>query len=91
MKLAGKINCRELKDYGKGKDAEAREVVVVSVRLDGRVGLPSGRLEFALTDEEIASGEFELGESVVVDLGQPQQKMKLGKGKGRRESAPASH
>ena len=90
MKQAGKVTGREIKDYGKGKDAEAKEVHFVKVRVDGRLGLPSGTYTFAMTEEEVANGEYEIGQVVSVDVSESQGRINLNnRAKDRRDAATA--
>ncbi len=77
MKVAGTVTAREIKDYGKGKDAEPKLVHFATVRVDGRSGLPSGRFTFALTDEEVANRDYDLGEQATLTVEQPQQRLDL--------------
>jgi len=83
MKLHGKIIGHKLIDTGKGKDAEAKEELVVTIRLDASDGGKRGRLELYTAPEDI--GEYQLSDTATIVLDIPQQK--LGLGKGGRASA----
>lgn len=91
-KLAGRVVSREIKDYGKGKDAESKEVHFATVRVDGRAGLPSGKYSFAMTNEEVEGNEYGLGETCTIDVAQPQTRLNLNeRSAARRESASKAH
>ena len=73
MKLIGKVIGATLKDVGKGKDAQAHEVLVLNVKLDGVDGI-RGRVEFVPGDNPI-----EIGDVVSVDITVKQGKLALQK------------
>ncbi len=83
MKLVGKIIRKELKDFGKGKDAEAREELVVTAKLDSESGV-RGSLAFAPGDN---ADDYDLGDAVTVTVEQRQQKLPLGTRRGRNAGA----
>lgn len=86
MKMAGRVIAREVKDFGKGKDAEAKEVHFATLRIDGRDGLPSGKYTFAMTDEEVENHEYDLGRIVTGSLAPSQEQLDLnGRARARRE------
>jgi hypothetical protein len=91
MKFAGKIVGREIKDFGKGKDADAKEVHFATVKVPGRSGLPAGRFSFALTDEEVDDHQFQIGRTVSGEIDESQQQLDLnGRAQSRREKAQAA-
>ncbi|HKQ57978.1 MAG TPA: hypothetical protein VJY35_08925 [Candidatus Eisenbacteria bacterium] len=73
MELAGKVIRKEIKDFGKGKGAEAREVEYVTVKLSGVKG-ERGLLVFAPGED---SDEYELSDPVHVVVEQRQVKLEL--------------
>lgn len=84
MKLSGKIVAKELKEFGKGKDAESQEVGVVTVKLDGAF---RGKLTYQPGDD---FGEIELGDRAEIQITFAQQKLDLNKrASTRRQSAEA--
>jgi hypothetical protein len=76
-RMVGEINNTATKDYGKGKNAAPRKVRVVTARIEGRSGLPAGKLEFALTDEEIANREYAQDTVITINIDHPQEKLDL--------------
>jgi len=73
IELVGKVISKELKDFGKGKDAEAREVVVVTIKLDSNEGI-RGRLSFAPGER---AADFDLGDAIRCSVVQSQGKLEL--------------
>ena len=81
LELVGKIVRAEIKDFGKGKDAEAREVLVMTAKLDSKDGV-RGSLSFAPGDR---ADDFQLGGHIacLVDVRQGELKLE----RGRRAAA----
>jgi hypothetical protein len=73
LELVGKVVSKALKDVGKGKDAEAHEVIVVTVKLDGTDGI-RGSLYFVPGERH---AEFDLGDPIHVQVAQRQGKLGL--------------
>jgi hypothetical protein len=87
MKLHGKVVGKEIKDYGKGKDATAQEVGFVTVRLDGGHG---GKLIFEPGEEEFPG--IDLGDKATVSIDFSQQKLDLNRrAASQREGAAKPH
>ena len=73
MQLVGKIIRQELKDVGKGKDAVAHEVLVLTAKLDGEDGI-RGNLYFVPNGQD-----FALGDIITVNVSVKQGKLELTK------------
>lgn len=73
MKLVGKVVGKELKDVGKGKDADAQEVIVVTVKLNNADGI-RGKLYFVPGERH---ADFDLGDVVHIDMDVRQGKLNL--------------
>ena len=85
LEVVGKVVGVGLKDVGKGKDAVAHEVIVVTVKIDQQDGI-CGSLTFVPGDQE---SQFELRDPVRITISQPQGK--LGLARGSRSQASAGH
>jgi hypothetical protein len=73
LELVGKIVRKEIKDVGKGKDADAHEVLVVTAKLDNEDGI-RGSLYFVPGDR---AADFDLGDPITVTVEQRQGKLQL--------------
>jgi hypothetical protein len=82
LELVGRIIKKEIKDVGKGKDAEAHEVLVVTAKLDNADGI-RGSLYFVPGEH---ADSFDLGDPVTVTIEQRQGKLPL-----RAQTARAGH
>jgi hypothetical protein len=72
----------ELKDFGKGKDAEADECTYVTAKFDG-----SGRRGI-VSFEQLEGEEYDLGDSLNLTVEMRQQKLGL---KGRARAGAEAH
>ena len=86
IEISGKVVGVGIKDFGKGKDAVAKEVLVATIKLDQVDGF-SGTLTFVPGDEE---SSFDLRDVVKITIDQPQGKLGLGR-RARTSSAAAGH
>lgn len=85
MKLHGKVVAKEIKDYGKGKDAEPSEVGIITVKLDGK----AGKLTYEPGDD--AFEEIGLRDKCVVNVEFSQQKLDLNNRAAQRRAAAEAH
>lgn len=87
IRVSGKVVRKELKDYGKGRDAEANEIGSITLKLDGAI---KGTMTIAPPDEDFEG--IDLGDKASFNLEFTQQKLDLNsRAASRREAAASKH
>lgn len=85
-KLHGKVIAKQIKDYGKGKDAEPQEVGFITVSLDGD---KRGTITYAPGDEEF--DEIGLRDKCTINIDFAQQKLNLNDRAASRRAGAEAH
>ena len=70
MKLFGKVTGTKIIDMGKGKDAEAREVLVVTVKLDANSDGFRGHVEIPIDEKDAPQYRLRTIVAVKIDISQ---------------------
>lgn len=85
IELVGKVVGFRLKDVGKGKDAEAHEVLCAEVKLNEDEGIRE-RCGFV-----VGGADLELGDAVNITIEKRQQTLGLSRRRVRTTAPDASH